>query len=427
MLTNMIDQHRNHPSVIIWGLGNENDWPGDFEVIDKEKIKAFMQELHNLSHELDDSRKTAIRRCDFCKDIVDVYSPSIWAGWYRGVYTKYKEVSKEEMETVDHFLHVEWGASNHARRHSESPDKGLEAISGSGGADERSGDFLMTGGAPRVSKDGDWSETYACNLIDWHLKEQETMPWLTGAAYWPFKDFSTPIRPNNPVPYVNQKGVVERDFTKKEGYYVFQSYWTEKPMAHIYGHTWPTRWGNEGESKMVKVYSNLPEAELFFNGKSLGTKKRDSQNFPAAGLRWIVKFKGGENHLKVVAKKDGQEVVDELTMNYQIGEWEQPNKFVFETISQKNDTALLSVTAKDKNGLICLDAKNLVNFQLSGDGNLIDNMGTSLGSNKVQLYNGRAMIKVKLNKGNSVVSVVSEGLPSAFLQLGSFDINSGKD
>ncbi len=78
MLTNMIDQHRNHPSVILWGMGNENDWPGDFEEFDKDSIRAFMSELHDLSHRLDPTRPTVIRRCDFCRDIVDVYSPSIW-------------------------------------------------------------------------------------------------------------------------------------------------------------------------------------------------------------------------------------------------------------------------------------------------------------------------------------------------------------
>ena len=94
------------------------------------------------------------------------------------------------------------------------------------------------------------------------------MPWLTGAAYWPFKDFSTPIRPENPVPYVNQKGVVERDFTKKESYYVFQSYWTEKPWIHIYGQYWLVRWGNAGEEKEILVYSNCSSVELFVNGVS---------------------------------------------------------------------------------------------------------------------------------------------------------------
>ena len=264
MLTNMIEQHYNHPSVIIWGLGNENDWPGDFTEFDQAKIRAYMSELNGLAHQLDPSRKTAIRRCDFCKDIVDVYSPSIWAGWYRGVYTDYKTASEEEMKKVKHFLHVEWGGDSHARRHAEDPDRALAKIKGDGTTDERAGDASLIGGAARVSKDGDWSESYICNLIDWHLKEQEKMPWLTGTAYWPFKDFSTPVRPDNPVPYVNQKGVVERDFTKKESYYVFQSYWTEKPMLHIYGHSWPVRWGEKDESKMIKVYSGQIDQLHFY-------------------------------------------------------------------------------------------------------------------------------------------------------------------
>ena len=82
------------------------------------------------------------------------------------------------------------------------------------------------------------------------------MPQLTGAAFWTFKDFATPLRPHNPIPYVNQKGVVERDGTPKESYYVFQSYWAKKPMLHIYGHSWPIRWGEADEKKQVLVYSN---------------------------------------------------------------------------------------------------------------------------------------------------------------------------
>ena len=56
MLANMIVQHHNHPAVIIWGLGNENDWPNDFNTFDKSAIRAFMKELHDMAHRLDDTR-----------------------------------------------------------------------------------------------------------------------------------------------------------------------------------------------------------------------------------------------------------------------------------------------------------------------------------------------------------------------------------
>ncbi|WEK17631.1 MAG: glycoside hydrolase family 2 TIM barrel-domain containing protein [Candidatus Pedobacter colombiensis] len=418
MLTNMIEQHYNHAAVIIWGLGNENDWPGDFNEFDEQKIRTFMKELNDLSHTLDASRKTAIRRCDFCKDIVDVYSPSIWAGWYRGIYTEYKEASKKEFDRVDHFLHVEWGGDSHAGRHSETPDKALSEVKTGVGTDERDGDASLFGGSARVSKDGDWSESYIVNLIDWHLKEQENMPWLTGAAYWPFKDFSTPVRPDNPVPYMNQKGVIERDFTKKEAYYVFQSYWTQAPMIHIYGHSWPVRWGDAGEKKMVKVYSNCSEAELFLNGKSMGKKKRNSQNFPAAGLRWMVTYNEGPNHIKVIAKtKEGKEITDEITQEYQTAKWKKPTKLVLEKLSEKDNIAVIQVKLFDENNILCLDARDYVTFGLTGDGSLIDNQGTSDGSRKVQLYNGRAVISINLNKGKSVASVKADGLPVSFLTL----------
>lgn len=417
MLTNMIEQHYNHPSVIIWGLGNENDWPGDFSEFDKSAIRVFMKELHDLSHKLDPTRKTAIRRCDFCKDIVDVYSPSIWAGWYRGQYTEYKDISKNEFDKVDHFLHVEWGGDSHAGRHSESPDKALQKIGKAGAADERAGDASLVGGAARVSKDGDWSESYICNLVDWHLKEQETMPWLTGTAQWPFKDFSTPVRPDNPVPYMNQKGVVERDGTKKESYYVFQSYWTDKPMAHIYGHSWPVRWGDEGEEKMIKVFSNCDAAELFVNGKSVGTKKRNSQDFPAAGLRWNVVLQKGINHVRVVAKKGKITVQDSLSFQYQTEKWGKPAKVQLTKVAEENGIVSIMAQLLDENNVPCLDASDWIRFGLTGDGVLLDNLGTSGGASKVQAYNGRALIKINTRGGKNVASVQCEGLPTVLLQL----------
>ena len=416
MLTHMIDQHYNHPSIILWGLGNEDDWPNEYPRVDQQAIRNFMTGMRDLAHRLDSSRPTAFRRCDFARDIPDVYSPSIWAGWYRGNYREYEQSLLAERDRVKRFIHIEWGADSQTGRHSEDPEAVLRKVSTGNGTDERGLDYLKRGGEVRVSKDGDWSETYACNLFDWHLKTQESLDWLTGSAQWIFKDFASPLRDSNGIPRVNQKGVVERDLTKKESYFVFQSYWAERPMVHIYGHNWPVRWGKNGEKRSVRVYSNCDRAELLLNGESLGTRRRDSQNFPAAGLRWEVAFASGRNHLRAVATKGEVTVHDEIYLTYQSEQWDKP--VLLKLFEKERNDNVVTVEAKlfDAKGVLCLDSARPVRFSLAGAGNLIDNLGTTRGSREIQLSNGRSEISL-VRKGACRISAAPDGLPAATLEL----------
>jgi len=253
------------------------------------------------------------------------------------------------------------------------------------------------------------------------LKTQETLPWLTGAAQWVFKDFTTPLRVENPVPRINQKGLIERDMTPKEAYYVFQSYWTEAPMAHIYGHTWPIRWGADGEEKMVKVYSNCDTAELFVNGRSAGVKHRDSQNFPAAGLRWMTPFTPGKNTLRVTATKSGKTITDEITFVYQIETWGTPKEIKLTEKSRSTlegkETVTVEAKLYDAKGILCLDARNRIRFTIAGLGTLIDNRGTTKASRVVELCNGRSEITLIRNNGSSVVSVTTPNIKPAFCAI----------
>jgi beta-galactosidase len=415
-LTNMIEQHYNHPSVIFWGLGNEDDWPEEYPSVDKQAIRGFMQEMNELAHRLDNSRLTAIRRCDFASDIPDVYSPSIWAGWYRGNYREYEQALVKGRESVKRFIHMEWGADNHAGRHAEDPEAGLHHVPSGGGTDERGLDYLKTGGDVRVSSDGDWSETYACDLCDWYLKTQEKLDWLSGSAQWIFKDFASPLRGDNGIPRINQKGMVERDLTRKELYFLFQSYWAERPMVHIYGHNWPVRWGKPGQKRLVRVYSNCTNAELFLNGVSQGTKVRDSQDFPSAGLRWEVAFAPGKNHLRVIASRGDVSLTDEVSLTYQTETWGKPAELRLH--EDQRDGKRITVQAKlfDANGVLCLDAQNLVRFSLAGDGRLIDNLGTTRASREVQLANGRAEISLNA-AGPCRIKAAAEGISPATCKL----------
>ncbi len=249
---------------------------------------------------------------------------------------------------------------------------------------------------------------------------------LTGTAQWIFKDFATPLRPENPVPRVNQKGLLERDGTPKEGYYIFQSYWAEQPMIHIFGHSWFVRWGKPDEEKMVKVFSNCGDVELFLNGVSAGVKHRNLANYPAAGLHWTVKFKEGTNILRAIGRNGRIEVGDEIQQAYRTKTWGKPASLTFMQVTQSNDVTVVETRAFDKDGAPCLDAANLVRFGLTGDGQLLDNLGTSSGSRVVQLYNGRAQISLRLNGSKAVASVVSDGLPTQFLTVTKTDLIATK-
>jgi beta-galactosidase len=424
MLSHMIEQHFNHPAIILWGLGNEDDWPDEYPSLDHDAIRAFMTEMRDLAHRLDNSRLTAFRRCDFARDIPDVYSPSIWAGWYSGNYREYEDSLLKQRDRVKRFIHIEWGADSQAGRHSEDPEAVLRRVVTGNGTEELGLDYLNKGGSVRVSKDGDWSETYACNLFDWHLKTQEKLDWLTGSAQWIFKDFASPLRADDGIPNVNQKGVVQRDLSLKESYFVFQSYWSKKPMVRLYGHTWRTRWGKPDEPRIVKVYSNCDRAELFLNGVSQGMKKRDSQDFPAAGLRWNVTFRSGKNHLRVFAHTHDVTLQDELDLMYQTEPWGTPVELRLAHVAERDGRVTVEAGLYDAAGILCLDARNQVRFTAAGTGKLIDNLGTTHASRVLQLTNGTASISIDTGlvavtqaDASCVIGITAEGVPPAFINI----------
>lgn len=417
LLTEMIDQNFNHPSVILWSLGNEVYWLPEFEDGDNtEKINAYLSELNELAHRLDPYRKTSIRKYYEGADIVDVFSPSIWSGWYSGTYKNYEQAVNKSLEKYNHFLHMEYGGSSHFGRHSENPITGDGVLN----PDEWEEPINQVEVA-NIAQSGDWSESYIVDLFDWHLRISETHPEFAGNAQWAFRDFGTPLRPENDIPFMNQKGLMDRAGNPKDAYYVFKSYWSNVPFAYIESHTWTERSGPPDVSRNISVYSNASQVELFLNGRSLGIKKRNINQFPACGLNWEVNFKEGNNQLRALAI-NGENVTtatDQLEVNYSFRKAGKPEELALNYQLLENGNYLVTATAVDSEKSRCLDYEEKVYFQCLTGGKLLENLGTPTGSSVIAMANGKASIEVIPNKYSEslTVTVLNQSFKGSFIQV----------
>jgi len=219
---------------------------------------------------------------------------------------------------------------------------------------------------------------------------------------------------------MNQKGLVDREGKPKDAFYVFKSYWSKQPFTYIESHSWTERQGPKEKSRDISVYSNCPEVELFLNNKSLGIKKRNPLEFPAAGLNWTLNFKEGENNLKAIGKtKYDQQVIDELKLNYRFVKNGKARRLELESTALEDNNYLITATAFDKNGLRCLDYEERVYFQCLNGGKALVSQGTPLGSEVIEMANGQASIKVKRNSNTQplLMMVLNQSFKGTYLEI----------
>ena len=385
-----IRQNHNHPSIAFWSAGNEIYWEADFPGGGAtEKLNPYLQKLHDIAKEMDPSRMTTIRKYYPGATIVDAFSPSIWAGWYGGAYGTYEATLVDSMKKYPRFVHMEYGGSSHVGRHTETPITKDGLTDGQVSVEE-----LMNQASVRsVAKDSDWNENYMVDLFDWHLLVSENLPNFGGNAQWAIKDFGTPLRPENPIPYINQKGLLDRNGNPKDAYYVFASYWAKEPFCYIESHTWTHRNGPK-EGRDVSVYCNTDAAELFLGETSLGKRQKDPKAFPAGGLVWHVPFQPGPNVLRVKGFKDEREVAeDAMTVNYLVGE---PGKLKTIKLTQStlpNGRIRIHAEAVDADGNRVTTHDRRVYFtNMTDSGTLVENQGTPTGSSTIEMANGYAAV-----------------------------------
>ena len=393
LLKEQIGLHYNHPSIILWSIGNESDWLPDFPDGDNfDSLRSFVQVMHNVAKKMDPYRPTTARKFEAASKIVDVYSPSIWPGWYSTVYKEYDKVMDANHEKYPRLFHAEYGGDSHPGRHTDNPISGEGTIPADNGEEKANQTKVKN-----IANDGDWSESYIVNLFDWYLKSSETNPWLTGSAQWIFRDFSTPLRPENPIPYMNQKGLIDADGTPKDAYYVFKSYWTTSPkFCYIESHSWTYRTGAKNQKRSVKVFSNCDNVELFLNGVSQGKLKKDIKIFPASGLQWNIQFEEGKNTLLAKGSDGDKEItVDSVELNYTTQKVDKADAIQFTQQRMANGNYLITATVVDSKGRQCTDFNKVLYFSNAGCGKIVAPGGSPTTSQVIQAANGIAKIQMK--------------------------------
>jgi beta-galactosidase len=409
MTRSMIAQNYNRASVFLWSLGNEMYWLPDQEGGgDKARVAEELQLLHDIAKEMDPGRLTTIRKFPEGADIIDVYSPSIWAGWYGGGYVQYHDAIKAARAEHPYLLHMEYGGSSHVGRFLEEPfgPYGTADPETLGSVEEA----VNQTGVISVAKSKVWDMSYMIDLFDWYLRISETDPDFAGSAQWAFKDFGTPIRPENPLPFVNMKGLTQRDGVQKDVYHVFASYWKKDPVCWIESPSWNYRTGKKGETKTISVFCNTDSAELSLNGKALGSKTRDINQYPASGLTWDVEFEEGENTLSVDGfDTDGKVVAEHAyDLTYVTKKHRNMSDIILTANKNRDGSYTIFAEAQDRNGLRVVDMQDRGYFTVDGGGKFLMNQGTPTGSQTREFANGTSSIILYPGETDSIVNIQTQ-------------------
>ncbi len=237
-LTEIIRQNYNHPSALLWSMGNEYDQ--SVSVVDpnltEAMINSYTTTMNTLAHSLDPTRPTTACGLKYASNfpLVDAFAPQDWTGWYHGTYNSYAPTQ----------LIGEYGADAAIERHKE----------------------------PGTQVLGDWSQEYACLLHEAFVARGEARKTLfPGHCVWLLGDFASPradrvAASGNTINYQNQKGLFLYDHTTpKDVAFFYKSFYTDgakAPMVYIVSHTWLDRW-TAPAAKNVWVYSNCEQVELF--------------------------------------------------------------------------------------------------------------------------------------------------------------------
>ena len=424
-MRSLVRHYRNHPSVIMWSIGNEMpDQTTDQGVIIARNLTAYC-------HDEDPTRPTSLgcnKRDAVFRDIVnqvDIFG----LNYFHKTYPVFKE---------------------------QNPTRRYHASETSSATSSRGEYFFPVTTDVNDSRSGFQLSSYDMTTIGWgcapevQFKMNEEYPFMSGEFVWtgfdylgeptPYnKDLTNLLNFSDPNELEKARkeleelskiktpsrssyfGIVDLCGFPKDRYYNYKSYWRpDVPTVHILPHwNWQER---IGEITPVHIYTSGDAVELFLNGKSLGRREK-AHSYDR--LTWDdVRYEPGS--LRAIAYKNGQKWAEELVETTGKPAALQVTAEKTELKNDGTDLSFIRVAVVDSQGRVVPRSKNHLKFSVTGPAEIIatDN-GDATSLLPFQLserdaYNGLALVILRsqyMKQGKVVLTVESKGLPKQKIAL----------
>ena len=413
-LTDLILRDRNHPSILMWSIGNEvlEQWSSaEADTLTLEQANLILNAGHDASTLAKDGELSVQSLLtQHLAEIVRRYDTSrpITAGCNEPNPGNHLFKSGA-LDIIGFNYHHQW-VKDVPQNFPGKPFLFSESVS----ALQTRGYYMMPSDSVYVAPKEWWlpytDPTYMCSAYDnmhasWSSTHEETWdvvkhtPYVGGQYIWTGFDYI-----GEPTPYgfparSSYFGIIDLAGFPKDTYYMYQSEWTTKPMLHLFPH-W--NW-LPGQTIDLWAYYNLAdEVELFINGKSQGVRRKADHTSEGwkPGLcteyhvGWRVTYEPGE--VKAVSRKDGKTVCEQT-----IKTAGTPDHIRLSVDYQGKETTFVAAEVVDKDGNLCPWAEDHIFFSGTGDAEII---GTDNGcqtsmerftSPQRKAFFGKCMVVVK--------------------------------
>lgn len=379
-LTSLIVRDRNHPSVIMWSMENE-------EVLEGTKMGArILDTLARTTRKLDPTRPVVAsmnhgHRSEYA-DVVDI------VGYNYGTYDNDRDI----------------------RDKADFPERILIG--------SESASYTVTRGIYEDSEEKAYCSEYGTKLASWCCSPERVLrnlaehPFLTGTFLWTGFDYKGEPTPYNWPAIGSHFGIMDSCGFPKHIYYYIQANWTQKPVVHLMPHwNWE---GREGEVIDVWVYSNCETVELVLNGRSLGAKPVDKLGH----LEWKVSYEPGTIEARGVggpgAAAGAATAHTVRTAGAPAAIRLDPDRTVID--ADGRDVTMVRVSVVDANGVVVPTACHEIQFRVEGAGRLIgvgNGDPSSHESDKApyrRVFNGYALAIVQSAKEAGEIRVRAESI-----------------